>query len=1227
VTWGLVLVAIVLATTALVLVWFNGDMFNLSTVDAKKSASIWILASLAAVLILHLTAMGVGAYNVAGRLFRRETGSPAIAESPALKNDARLHHLSDDLRALHGWRWRYRLPWLLLSGNESLIETVAPGLKQAGVLHVGETILVHAAPDGIDATSWRKQLRQLRRQRPVDRIVQIVRAREDDAAAAELPRLLAGIATDLGWAAPLTFLHVVETDGRQPEVFQPVGAFLSGVPRGAAQGSSIELKERLTTLEYRTASTGIRLCAEPAHMPYLGQLSAYIGEQRERIVATWETLAASKWLRAPLDGVMFAPVFAANHPRAEPAPAVGAAAGAATTEAKPATPVAVARVQPISLLSTWQEIGHSLRGHRGEHMGFYWPKALSTTLVVGAIGWCMTMAISFVGNLHLIRSARASADAAFLSASGTPAALRTSLALQQQIQTLEYRQLHGAPWYQRAGLNHDPDLLTALWPPYTKASHTLLTTPIRQNLEAALVDLSQMQTEQLDDQTNRLALDGHKALKTYLMLAEPARADAGFLTQQLTHYWSTNAHLPTGEKLDLSERLLDFYAQHLKAHEDWRIRPRQELVNASRQTLLAVIGVKNSEDTIYQSVLETAGNRYPDQTLASLTAGTDTRGLLRTSSAVAGVFTRQAYEGTIAASIDDAAKRNEAASDWVLATDAQRQAPQQSADDMKASLTSRYFADYADHWQGFMNTLQWESSPTLPSAIQQLKLMADARQSPVIALMKTLEFQGGAGALKTSLSDTLVEKAQHVLGGKIEGPEMARPDPAGPLGASFGPVLRLVAPGNANRGASGDLSLQRFMDRVTTLRLKLQQISDSPDDAQAKQVAQSLFQGKGSELADTQAYAQLIAASLGAQWAGMGDALFVRPVAQATQSVLQPAQASLNDAWRETVVATWNRSFAGRYPFANTDNDASLPELARFLRPQGGLIGAFLGSQLAGVLELQGDQWVPAAAGNTTLTFDPAFLKALNTLQRIAGHLLAQGEPQYRFDFKPVPAAGVTDTVLTLDGQSLHYYNQQETWQALTWPSNDPQRLGTRLQWQTEKAGTNKSFEFGGRWGLIRMLERARVQPIDSGTFQLTWQAAAEAGAAKAAQTAMPVPAASGASATIADNEDEYESGTTPLGARRLDSLTTQAPLTAASQALTYPLSFVMRTDVGKGPLELLALRNFALPTRIFAGKGPVAATGARKIAQADGPPPLPQAMLDAAKHAETPLPGGMRPL
>ncbi|MGA9911836.1 MAG: type VI secretion IcmF C-terminal domain-containing protein, partial [Paraburkholderia sp.] len=206
-------------------------------------------------------------------------------------------------------------------------------------------------------------------------------------------------------------------------------------------------------------------------------------------------------------------------------------------------------------------------------------------------------------------------------------------------------------------------------------------------------------------------------------------------------------------------------------------------------------------------------------------------------------------------------------------------------------------------------------------------------------------------------------------------------------------------------------------------------------------------------------------------------------------------------------------------------------------------------------------------------------------------------------------------------------YNQQEAWQALTWPSNHPQDLGTRLEWQTERAGTSKNFEYGGRWGLVRMLERARVEPIDSATYQLTWQAGPDTKPLGLAQPGKPasLPAAASAvpklfvSAIPADEEGDDAGGST--------SLTVQGPLTPASVEFTYPLSYMMRTDVGKGPLELLALRGFVLPERIFVGKGPGVVRGTKKTAQVDGPPPLPRAMLDAAKHAETPLPAGPRPL
>lgn len=1205
--WFDVLLVGLLVLLAGLLIWICGQWGVFASPDVQAFAwRVLVVASGIALLVAIWQA--VSRFWAAGRRLSQwlndNPGSPVRGTDQRVRVNM-LDGLSSALRSTHGLWWRYRQPWLLLTGDDAAIGRLMPELAERGWLVAAAVLLwSKSGPDGRPDGNWLRQLRKLRRRRPVDAVVLTLDGTAEPPTqrrgASAYSVNLASIADALHWAAPVYMLDVAQTDVVANYKTPVIGCEF---PPAADAGL---IEAALLTLSHRLSDRSVVQLGRNGRDRYAAELSERL-DTRSAPLARWIAGIADRQRHQPFSGAFFAPY---------PVTAMHADDGATSAD-----------------LPLWPHIGRGARTEPGRRKGWH-PESVFAIVALTMIGvWTAGMLISGLSSARDLHVTRQAVET-LATAPDSATRLRALLALQQRIDLYEDRTQRRAPLLTRFGLNHDAEVLSTLWTPYAQASRRALVTPVQQNLEAELVDLSQMQTTQVDDQTNRLALDGHKALKTYLMMAEPARADAGFMTPLLTHYWSTNANLPAGEKLDLSERLLGFYARHLPAHDDWRIQPRPELVSASRQTLLAVIGVKNSKDTIYQGILDATGNKYPDQTLSSLTAGTDTRGLFHTPATVPGAFTRQAYEGTIAAAIDDASRRSEVAGDWVLANgQSGQQRPTQSADVLKAELTNRYFADYADHWQGFMNTLQWNPATTLPSAIEQLKLMADARQSPVIALMRSLEYQGGAGALKESMSDTLVTKAQNVFGGKDEGPETAKADPAGPLGVSFGPVLRLIgdtrAQGNGNSaagaGSNSDLSLQRFMERATTLRLKLQQISDSPDaDAQARQIAQSLFQGKGSELADTQAYAQLIAASLGAQWAGMGDALFVRPVTQAMQTVLQPAQASLNEAWRQTIVATWNRSFAGRYPFANTDNDASLPELARFLRPQGGLIAVFLSTQLAGVLELQGDQWVPAATGSATMPVDPAFLKAVNTLQGIAGHLLAQDEPQYRFDFKPVPTPGVTDSVFTLDGQKLHYYNQQETWQALTWPSNNPQNLGTRLQWQTEKAGTNKSFEFGGRWGLVRMLERASVEPVDSATYQLTWRAAPDTRASKSAQVATPVSALGAASAprttvagVVGDEADALDN----------DSLTAQGPLTPASLDFVYPLSYMMRTDVGKGPLELLALRGFVLPARIFVGTGRGVAQNTKKTAQLDGPPPLPKAMLDAARHAEISLPGGQRPL
>ncbi|WP_019448885.1 ImcF-related family protein [Cupriavidus sp. BIS7] len=1047
-----------------------------------------------------------------------------------------------DLRRKYGLGWRYRQPWLLLVGQEADVSRVSPDLVTMGWLQTAEAVLLwrEAGAEGLPDAAWLKQVYKLRRRRPVDAVVLVS---DGEAAQTKANRGthaigidLARIAEVLRWSAPVFLLDMAPGKPASASQLPVVGCEFS---RDADEAA---IEAALNALRSDLAQRYVVPPFDDDGKRQMGELSRYLDSRRAELAHSTAGLLRQGH---PVRGIVFASCTPAGS---------GEKNSESNTNAN---------------LALWQHLGATAERHPGRRTNWH-PITIGTSLVLCAVVlWTAGMLVSGLLNSRDIQQA-SHAIRSLHSAPNPATRLRALLALQHQIERYAYRAQQHAPWLNRFGLNRDKEVLAALWQPYEQGARALLIAPVQQDMEASLIDLAQLPVTALDAQTSRWAMGGHDSLKAYLMLADPGRAEPDFLGPALVRHWSTEARITPGEKQDLAERLFTFYAQHLKAHPGWKITTRAELVAGARLTLLAVIGERNAQDTVYRTIIDGVGSKYPDLTLAAMTSGTDTRGLLRSTASVPGVYTRQAYEGYVAEAIDEAAKRRAVAADWVL-SGGEGAVPiahsDDSGDTLRAALTQQYFADYAERWQGFMNAMQWEAAPTLPTAIDQLKLMADARQSPVIALMKSLAYHGGAGARQDSLSDALVAKAQGIFGKKDDAPEAIRPDPAGPLGAAFGPVLRLAGHvGQGATGGQGELSLQRFLDRATALRLRLQQVSNSGDgDVQARQMAQAWFQGKGSELADTEAYALLIAASLGTEWAGMGETLFVRPIAQATQTVLQPAQASLNDAWRQNIAMAWGRSFAGRYPFADTANDASLPELARFLRPQSGVIHAFLGTQLAGVLELQGDQWVPAAHGGRALPFDPAFLKGINALQRLATRMLAQGEAQYRFELKPVPTPGLTDTVLIVDDQKLHYYNQREVWQSMRWPVNNLQEPGTRLQWQAERAGTNKNYEFGGRWGLVRMLERAHVEPIDSATFQLTWQAR---------------PDTSGPGATESEGQ---------AAASDPDSLTTRTAKAPVPSDMVYPVSYQMRTELGHGPLELLALRGFVLPSRIFADKRPAA--------------------------------------
>lgn len=1173
--WVLVISATV---GAAVIAWFGGEAIDPS--PTRRVIAVCVIG----VLLLALRARLVGGWRAAARhasarLGTRYDRDPAARVGVAHGAQAvNLHtqrsaNLRDALRERYGWRWRYRQRWILVAGDDPLVKRMAPGLVDAGYMVTGDTVLLYAKQTSSTLdTEWLDHIRHLRRRRPVDAIVAVTgnrASRQSPFDADALATRLARHARALHWAAPVYLLNATDF-GSEPEGQDEA----IGFTWANARVSAGDIHASLQSLSYRLANVGVSRIAQDNNDRYPAELSQHIERLGPALSGLVLQTSQSRYWRQAVHGLLFAPLFKERELAPPTAADKSASKDGDSKDDKLEDDLIAPRERSI-----WQTIADHSRSVHGRRVGF----SLSATaawVATGAVGLGIVgMLVSGFTN----RATIATAADTLAKLSGTQdrtQSLQTLDGLDKQIDTLETHQREGAPWTTRFGLNHDSVLLSAVWPGYQSAAGRILVAPIQQKLEERLRQLASMSDEEIASGGNTQAQAAYDTLKAYLMLAKPERAMASFLTPHLV---STDvparplsSPVSSGTWEDLREHAIAFLADHLGRMApangtSLAITLDSELVAATRQTVIGVRGIQNSTDAVYQQILDDAKPKYPPLSLATLLGDTTGRGLFNTTQTIPGVFTRAAWDERIAKAIDEASEKGDLAGDWVLSdTKTTNQAPST----LKAQLRQRYFDDYARAWEQFLNSLRWQPAPTLSATADQLTLLGDPQRSPLVALMNAITYQAATGASMQSLSDTLIGKAQQFVGGSQQDPSKQAQLQLAPLATAFGPILRLTGSdlvssvpaqtGNAaaQLAASGDLSLARYLERVTAMRLKVQQMVNSADtDAMSRVAAQSVLQGRTSDIADSRDYASRVAASLGEQWAGFGQ-LLQAPLDQTWQAVVQPAAASLNDIWRNSILADWNRTFGGRYPFADSDNDASLPEMARFMRPDSGVITQFVATQLAGVVERQGDHWGAAqGAGHGTLRLDPAFLDGLNRLMRVSTVLFPAGDAHMRFDLRGVAVPGITDMRIVLPGNELHYFNQREEWVPFEWPGQSLENV-SHIEWQTEQGGLRSAMDAQGRFGVVRLLERAKVSQQDNARYLLTW-----------------------------------------------------TPDTSAGLALKVQL----RSDSGSGPLDVLQLRHFTLPTRIFA----IDATKSGPSITASSPPPLPPAALAAAKHAAMPLPHG----
>ncbi|WP_334187809.1 type VI secretion IcmF C-terminal domain-containing protein, partial [Noviherbaspirillum sp.] len=256
----------------------------------------------------------------------------------------------------------------------------------------------------------------------------------------------------------------------------------------------------------------------------------------------------------------------------------------------------------------------------------------------------------------------------------------------------------------------------------------------------------------------------------------------------------------------------------------------------------------------------------------------------------------------------------------------------------------------------------------------------------------------------------------------------------------------------------------------------------------ARQLMQATLNGSGSELAEALALVDnVLLANAPEDTKEIARPLLVRPLVQTYAALIAPVEQDINRAWQAEVMSQW-RGLAAKYPFADSSNEASMADIAKFLSQGEGTLHKFIDKKLSGLVTRRGDTLIPRTWANLGVSFSPSFLGGVARLSSAGNAVLQQGEGT-KFELQPIPTPGLSEILIEIDGQVLRYRNGPQPWTAFSWPNaGNANAQGARIQ-AVSFAGVSTSVaNFSGRLGLMRLLAQAKADNPASSTVQLEWR-------------------------------------------------------------------------------------------------------------------------------------------
>jgi type VI protein secretion system component VasK len=371
----------------------------------------------------------------------------------------------------------------------------------------------------------------------------------------------------------------------------------------------------------------------------------------------------------------------------------------------------------------------------------------------------------------------------------------------------------------------------------------------------------------------------------------------------------------------------------------------------------------------------------------------------------------------------------------------------------------------------------------LVSDKSELSVLLETVSNYTIMKKDNMAEKAGASALEAAAglkaTKGLAKKAEGVIdkAETMSSFSLGIRSPFDDLAATFDPLR------NFARSTGGALSgYEGYRDKIKTLVEKLNVLASQGDD-----YAIVVFNGKDDDpLLSGWKFSQTALSNMPEELGKAMHGILLAPLDYTGAAASKVLTKTLNARWHNEIVKIYTSRFSGRYPFSSRGEDASFTDVMDFFRGSTGTFWGFYDRVLSPFVVKTSAGWMVRQVGSLKLNFNRKLAPSLTSAERIRDIFFKPDGTLRSMGITITPmASNKNNAKLEVNGQTFELFPGGKSI-LVNWPV-DTRPLGASLKIFTS-ADFSEDITYPGAWGLMKLVQAARVNKLNAGVFSAKWQ-------------------------------------------------------------------------------------------------------------------------------------------